>query len=50
MKVLYYIKTKDGWKQVTSDEYWKFDGEKQMRPEMWHLTMMIPYLVSLRWN
>lgn len=50
MKVLYYIKTEEGWKQVTSEEYWKFDGEKQMRAVTWRLAMVARYLVPLRWN
>ena len=50
MKMLYFIKTDDGWKQVSHDEYRSFNGTKETRPSTWLLNMFNDMFVSLRWS
>lgn len=49
MKVEYWIKTDGKWKQVTSEKYWSFDGEKELRAVTWRLALLQKYLQPFRW-
>lgn len=49
MKVEYWIKVEKTWKQVSSEEYWGFDGEKEVRPVTWRCALLQKYLQSFRW-
>ena len=49
MKMLYFIHTENGWKQVSYDEYAAWDGEKDTRPPHWGLIQLQKYLGKYRY-
>jgi len=50
MKVLYFIKLNDEWRQVSHEEYDAFDGEKEQRASTWGLEILNAILLPYRYN
>lgn len=50
MKILYFIKINDEWKQVSHDEYSAFNGKKEARPAGWTLQIINAMLLPYRYN
>jgi hypothetical protein len=50
MRLLYFIRIDDRWKQVSHEEYNAFDGEKETRPSTWGLQIINAMLLPLRYR
>lgn len=50
MEFLYFIRTNDGWKQVSHEVYNAFDGEKERRPSSYALQIINALLLPCRYN
>ena len=49
MQIEYWIKDEGKWKQVDTDTYHAFAGEKEIRPATWRLMLMQSLLQKYRY-
>lgn len=49
MKVVFVIRSKEGYKEVTKEEYDNFDGEKFCASPWWRQDIVAAWLLQLRY-
>lgn len=50
MKTVYVIAAGDWYKEVSKEEWGKFEGEKHIFPSHWRLMLLTEMLLPYRWN
>jgi hypothetical protein len=49
MQIEYWINDNSTWRQVTWEEYDKFEGQKEQRPSNWRLSLLQAILQPYRY-